>query len=166
MQVSFESDFQKKILYVSMPSETILKDTADVEAWRKQWVEVLKSWHSPYKALIDCSHLHIENTSDEMTGALERMFEFLKRFFLRKVAGWGFQEEYGHKQLPFEIAVTQEEGLELIGVRERVARSLDDFRSVIHIDNHFEQQNVELAFLEPTILTKEKLAILKSKIQL
>ncbi len=163
MQIRFESDFQKKILYVSFAEEFVLGELSDLVEWRRQWTEVLKAWHSPYKALIDCTNLRLENQSSEMTAALERMFEFLKRFFLRKVVGWGYREDLGHQALPFEVVLTQDEGLDHIGVRERVARSSEDFRSLIHLDNHFEQQNVELSFTEPVILSSDKIAILRSK---
>lgn len=161
MQVQFESDFQKKILFVSFPANTVIKDKNDLDLWKKQWTEVLKSWHSPYKAVIDFSNARMEDDSEDFKNALTRMFEFLKRFFLRKVVAWGLQSPW--KDLPFESVQTEEEALQAVGLRERVRLPSEDFRSLIHLDNHFEQQNVELAFLEPVVLSKDKLAILRSK---
>lgn len=162
MQVLFESDFQKKVLFVSFPPETVLREASQIDEWKKQWVEVLKSWHSPYKASIDFSNLHFENNSEEVLTKLTRMVEFLKRFFLRSLVGWGLKDAPDH--FPFPLTKTEEEALQSIGLRDRGPRSAsEDFRSIIHIDNHFEQENVELSFLQATVLDKDKLAILRSK---
>lgn len=161
MQVQFESDFQKKVLFVSFAPFTVLKDKSHVDEWKKQWIEILKAWHSPYKALIDFSNVHIEH-SPELMGELTRLFEFLKRFFLRKVVAWGLKEQI--ENFPIELVVAEEDALKILGLGERGPRtSSGDFRSLIHIDNHFEQKNIELSFLEPVVLTKDKVAILRSK---
>lgn len=162
MQVQFESDFQKKVLYVSFPTSTVLKEVTQIDLWKKQWVEVLKAWHSPYKAVVDFSNVRIENDSPEFLAAIARLFEFLKRFFLRNVVAWGLQDEIQH--FPIELVATEEEALKFIGLRERAPRSSsEDFRSLIHLENHFEQQNVELSFVEPVVLSKDKVTILRSK---
>ena len=165
MQIHFESDYQKKVLYVSFGPGSQIRDRTEIDPWRAQWTEVLKSWHSPYKAIIDCRNLQILGTSPDVQGALDRMFRLLKSFFLRKVAGWGRQEGKGHESLPFEVFSTEAEALEALGIRERVPKAgTDDFRAMIHIDNHFEQKTVELSFQGPVSLDKEKLVILKSKL--
>ncbi|MBI2603353.1 MAG: hypothetical protein HYW48_09890 [Deltaproteobacteria bacterium] len=162
MDVKFESDFQKKILAVSFPKMTVLGNVSDVESWRKLWMEQLKAWHSPYKAIIDCSHLRIASDS-EVQKALERMFNFLARFFLKKVVGWGNGK--GLEHLPFEVLAEEEEALAALGLREKQPRKAsEDFRSLIHLDNHFEQKVVELSFAEPVALDKGRLVVLKSKL--
>lgn len=161
MKVEFESDFQKKILYVSFLEPTLLKDTQAIEAWKKQWMEALKAWHSPYKALIDFSKVNIEASSEDFQRKWKSFFDFLSRFFLRKAVIWGFKGSFDLS--PFESVSSEEEAFKLIGIRERKRAPSDDFRSQIHIDNHFEQQNVEISFLAPVVLNKEKLAVLRSK---
>ncbi len=164
MVLQLESDFQKKILFISFPPETVLSELSQVESWQKQWSEPLKAWHSPYKALIDCSSLSIKANSPEIHQALSRMLAFFSKFFLRKAVGWGLRTDSGLEQAPFEIVSTQDEALALLGIREQVSRAVSDFRSLIHFDNHFEQKNVELSFAEPVSLTKDKMLILKSKL--
>lgn len=164
MNLKFESDFQKKILYISFPAETLLSELSQVESWRQQWSEALKTWHSPYKALLDCSSLTIKPNSPELEQALSRMMVFFNKFFLRKAVGWGLEEGRGLEQAPFEIVKTQDEALAILGIREQVTRAVTDFRSLIHFDNHFEQRNVELSFAAPVSLTKDKIPVLKSKL--
>ncbi len=161
--IQFESDFQKKILYISFPSKIVLAKKSQIDDWKKQWIEVLKSWHSPYKALIDFSNVEIQN-SEEIFSALKKMFDFFERFFLRKIAAWGISDKNLFKSIPCDCVETEEDALKILGLRERKHSASEDFRSQIHIDNHFEQQSVELSFLSPSLLTVDKLAILRSKL--
>lgn len=163
MQVEFESDFQKKILSVSFKEGTVFKDKSDLDLWKKLWMEELKAWHSPYKALINFSNVTFSDESEAFFAHLKKMFDFLERFFLRKSVAWGLKQIPANIEFPFEVVESEEEACKVLGLRERVRAPSEDFRSLIRLDNHFEQKNVELSFLEPVILTKEKVAILRSK---
>ncbi|MBP6217986.1 MAG: hypothetical protein KA436_05320 [Oligoflexales bacterium] len=166
MNIEFEPDFAKKILYVSFREETRLSSPAEVLEWRRQWMEALKLWHCPYKALVDCSFLHISE-DPEVQKTLERSFHFLKGLFLKKALGFGLKAGAGHEFLPFTVYPTEEEASSELGIREKRAPGSAetlDFRAQIQLENRFEQKVVELSFLGPVQLDKEKLPTLKSKL--
>ncbi len=164
MNLEIENDFQQKVMSQTFTAPTVLATPADVQAWRTKWMAALSSWHSPYKLLVDCSQLTIED-KDGVAKALDLMVKFFNGFFLRQVVGFGKQDGRGHELLPFSVLPTEEAaGLEL-GLRTRTARAATDFRSTIQLQNHFQQHVVELNFSEPVLLeTKEQLATLKSKL--
>ena len=166
MKVFFESNYQSKILEMHFEPSTQISSKKEVLAWRSQWTQALKSWHSPYKALIDCSNLCI-NTPDEeeLIKSLELMMSFFKGLFLKKVAGFGYKPSLGHDALPFKVYESMEEAQKEIGVREKKDRKFDDFRSTIQFDNHFKQHVIELSFAAPVSLdSAEKMQVLKSKL--
>lgn len=165
MKIKFENNFQQKVMQQAFEEMTLISSAADVQAWRGAWTQELKSWHSPYKALIDCSNLDFR--PDEKAAIdLERMLKFFEGLFLRSVAGFGYSEKLGHEKLPFKVARDFDEAQTLIGVRG-VSKSSQggDFRSLIQFQNHFAQHVIELNFSELAVIdTKEKLEILKSKL--
>ena len=55
MNINIENDFQKRVMYQSFVGPTELATKADVMAWRATWTAGLKSWHSPYKVVVDCT---------------------------------------------------------------------------------------------------------------
>jgi hypothetical protein len=129
----------------------------------------LKSWHSPYKALVDLQNLEVRPAPGEeprLREALERMLKFLEGLFLRKVVAFGFSEVAGHALLPFEFAESEEKAKEMVGLREAIVRvGPGDFRSAIQFQNHFRQHTVEMSFLAHVVIeTSDQVAILKSKL--
>jgi len=166
MNIEFDNDFQQKIMRFRFSEPTTLATKKDVLQWRARWMEGLKTWHSPYKALIDCSNLTVAGAADEMKAELERMLRFFEGFFLKKAAGFGRADGRGHELLPFEVCASEDEGAAAIGIRTKhVGPVADDFRGLIQLQNHFRQHTVELNFAAPAILdSKIKLGELRSKL--
>lgn len=145
---------------------TNIYSAKDVLAWRSQWTKALTSWHSPYKALIDCSNLiiHTDVEEEELKKALVLMLNFFKGLFLKKISGFGYESEKGHDLLPFKVHEELEEAQKELGVRAKKDKKFDDFRSTIQFDNHFKQHVIELSFAAPVKLdSEEKIQTLKSK---
>ncbi len=167
MRVEFDNNFQRKVMVVTFPEATVVASDKDVMELRSQWMAALKSWHSPYKALVDLGNLSIK-TDDEakVRESFVRMMKFLEGLFLRKAVAFGFDPARGHDLLPFEFANTEDEARDKVGLREGIARSAPgDFRSLIQLQNHFRQHTIELSFAAPVFLESvEEVAILKSKI--
>src|SRR5262245_39308900 len=120
---------------------------ADVQAWRSQWTAALSSWHSPYKVMVDCANLTVLDTP-EVKKALELMLKFFSGFFLRKIVGYNRRDGQGHEHLPFPVHATSDEAAIDAGVRAPKERVATDFRSTIHLQNHFQQHVIELTFSE------------------
>ncbi len=143
---------------------TALEKVGDVNRWRSTWMQELKSWHSPYKCIVDCSNLKVVS-SPEVTDALNRMIKFFEGLFLKTVVG--FSENLDQvSSLPFETVKTFEEAQAKAGVRGvRSPNAPVDFRSNILIQNHFAQHVVELSFAEDAVVSsKEQMAAIKSKL--
>ena len=167
MKINFENNFQRKVMVVTFPEETLIASDKDVMELRSQWMAALKSWHSPYKAVVDLANLSIRADDEaKVRESLARMLKFLEGLFLRKAVAFGFDASRGHGLLPFEIAETEDEAREKVGLREGIVRvSPGDFRSSIQLQNHFRQHTVELSFAAPVLLESvEQVAVLKSKI--
>ena len=77
----FESDHRAKVLHISFAEGSKIHTKEDLKDLRDQWLATLKSWHSPYKALVDCQNLELTASSDIEEG-LKRLLTFLKGFFL------------------------------------------------------------------------------------
>ena len=169
MKADFENNFQRKVMAITFPEPAVIASDKDVMEFRNQWMAALKSWHSPYKAIFDLSNLTVvSGTPDEpkVREALVRLFKFLEGFFLRKVVGFGFDPAKGHGLLPIEFAASEDEAREKVGLREALVRAAPgDFRSTIHLQNHFRQHTVELNFASPVLMeSKDQVEILKSKL--
>lgn len=164
MTLQIENDFQQKIMTQVFDTPVTLASDADVTAWRTGWMDGLKSWHSPYKLMVDVGNLTVAD--DEATKkALDRMVKFFKGFFLREVVGFGKKAGQGHEFLPFEVKDTEEQAAEAVGIRVRTARAATDFRSTVQFQNHFRQHVIELNFSEPVKLTtKDQIATIRGKL--
>lgn len=163
--IQFENDFQQKIMYATFDAGATLSTAAEVKSLRMKWMQELKSWHSPYKALIDATHLTIAAQPD-VKSELGLMFKFLEGLFLRKAVVFGISVEKGAGQLSLPVFGTKEEALAEIGIRDsRTAGPAKDFRAAIQIQNHFQQHTMEISFSEPVSMTSsEQVQVLKSKI--
>ena len=161
---TFEHEYQKKLMIQRFTEPCTLAVSADVQAWRSAWMGALSSWHSPYKVLVDCSELSIENAPDVVKG-LDLMVRFFNGFFLRKIVGFGRKDGKGHEFLPFPVLATEEEAAVELGIRVRESKEPTDFRSTIQFQNHFQQHTVELSFSQPVVIrTAEEVGILRSKL--
>jgi hypothetical protein len=165
MNVAFENDFQKKVMVQTFSEPVTLASRADVLAWRSAWTAALKSWHSPYKAVIDCGPLMVAD-QPEVREALALMMRFFEGLFLKKAVGFNLDEAKGHGALPFTVFSDEAAALVEVGVREPPKpRQPQDFRAAIQIQNHFAQHVMELTFAHPILIaTPEQLEVLKSKI--
>ncbi len=167
MQITFEHDYQQKIMSQRFTQPTILQSDADVMNWRQTWLNALKSWHSPYKAVIDASQLSLSLDADKaaIKAALGRMEKVLGGFFLKKAVIWGLEAEFA-ALMPFEICATEESAWEAIGLRKAKGSAEPvDFRGSIQLQNHFRQHVVEMSFSADAVLdSKDKLQALRGKL--
>ena len=165
MNLEFDNNFQLKYMVQRFNAPTVVDTPAAVMLWRQAWLQALSSWHSPYKAVVDCSNLKIESGNDQITKDLAVMLRFFKGFHLRDAIGFGLTQGNGHENLPFKVLPTEEEAFVELGIRQGRNREATDFRSTIQLQNHFQTHVVELNFLEPVrIHTKDQVKTLKSKI--
>lgn len=164
MSLTFEHDYQKKLMIQRFSAPETLGSTGQVHAWRSAWMGALSSWHSPYKVLVDCSLLSIVDSPDVVKN-LDLMVRFFNGFFLRKIVGHGLKEGQGHELLPFPVLATEDEASLELGLRTRDSKEPTDFRSTIQLQNHFQQHTVELSFSQPVVLTSaDEVAVLRSKL--
>ena len=149
----------------SFEEETHLKSQDDIKQWKAQWEASLQQWHSPYKVLVDCSQLKID--SSDLKKDLENMMKYFQGFFMRSIAGFGSTHNETLTTLPFEVFANEDLARDKLNIRkrEKISRGSENFRSTIFVENHFQQQCVELSFTDPVKLdSKEKLEMLKSKL--
>src|SRR4051794_16545916 len=141
MNLQFEHDYQQKIMTQVFAEPTTLATAADVQAWRSAWMGQLSSWHSPDKVLVDCTQLTVGD-APQVAKALDVMVRFFNGFFLRKIVGHGLNDAQGHKHLPFPVLQSIDEAAVELGIRTPKNRAPTDFRSTIHLQNHFQQHTV------------------------
>lgn len=150
-------------MHISFPEGTTISCDDDIRKLRGLWTQALSSWHSPYKALIDCQNLKLVG-SPSMAEEWKRLVGFLNGFFMKSAILYNYDTSKGHDFLPFEH-FEEEEARQKAGLKPRSKGESSDFRSSITIANHFQQHVMELSFEQPTQLaTQEQLEILKSKI--
>ncbi len=163
MKLTFESNYQERVLFVCFAEPVVLQTREDVLQWKNEWLLALKTWHSPYKALVDCSNLTI--ATDSLQADLARFFTLLKGLFLQKIVGIGFAAAQGHGWLPFPVLAEEEEARVQLGIRGQRVRLSEDFRSSIQFDNHFQTHAMELRFLDPVVIdSADKIQVLKDKL--
>jgi hypothetical protein len=164
MKLSFEHEFQQKIMTQCFQEPLEIKTVGDVNKWRTAWMQELKSWHSPYKLIIDARQLTIA-PAPEVHEALTRMFKFFEGLFLKSAIAFTDNESQ-LVGLPCEVVKTFEDAQLKAGVRGlRNPNAPVDFRASIQIQNHFPQHVIEVSFSEDVdIKTKEQVLILKSKL--
>ena len=162
--VVFEPDYQKKLLSVSFSEPVTLSSVSQIEEWKQEWCRALKSWHTPYKALVDLSSVSWEPSEREVLyKKFGTMVRFLKGFFLRKIAVYGFEDG----DFPVASFLSLEEAYSDLGIRFAGARSPSDrgFRDSVLIQNHFAEKWVELTFEDEVDLDDaKKIKVLRSKL--
>ncbi len=165
MKIVFEHDYQNKIMTQAFSESFTLKGDADVQAWRQLWMDALKSWHSPYKSVIDGRNLSVAQDADkaQIKAAFLRLEKLMSGFFLKKAVIFGLDPELA-AVVPFDSFADEAAAMDAIGLRARVQREPGDFRSSIQFQNHFRQHVVELSFAGDAVIdSKEKVQILRSK---
>lgn len=165
MKIQFEHDYQNKIMTQAFTESFTLTSDQDVQAWRQLWMDALKSWHSPYKSVIDARNLSIAAGADkgQIKAAFERLEKLMSGFFLKKAVFFGLDPELA-AVVPFDSYADEDAAMDAVGLRVRVQREPGDFRGSIQFQNHFRQHVVELNFAGDTVIdTKEKMQILRSK---
>lgn len=167
MRIRFEHDYQQKILKQDFEEATIFSSEDQVMQWRQIWLDGLKSWHSPYKAVIDAQHLRLDPQADReaLKKAFGRMEKVLSGFFLKKAVLYGCDPEMA-AVLPFESFPSEDQAWDAVGLRRPTTKGEPtDFRGAIQLQNHFRQHVVELSFSQLVeIDSKEKLGVLRSKL--
>ena len=143
MEIKFDADYRAKILHMEFKPNCVIRGPEDVLKWRGQWTQALKTWHSPYKACIDCTNLHIEAEGEQLEKYFATMMSFLQGFFLRKAVGYSTKENKSHTLLPFPVLSSLDEANSELGIRTPKNRKAEGFRSSIQFDNHFKQHVVE-----------------------
>ena len=167
MKLIFTSDYQSRVLQVSFAEGSVLKGVEDLAVWKSQWLEALKSWHSPYKALIDLSCLVVApQQGPSLKVELEKLFAFFKGFFLQRAIAYGKLPSELEDFFPFPVYEELEEAQKAVGLRQsKTPAGGEDLRQQLHFDNHFPQRVIELTLTQPVCLdSKEKLAVLKAKL--
>jgi len=167
MELKVENNFQLKYMQQAFAVPVSIATPGDVQTWRSQWMSALKMWHSPYKALIDCTNLSLASPSAPDTQkALLTMLKFFEGLFLRQAAGFGLDPSKGHDLLPFPVYASIEEALGALAIRTVKEKGAPvDFRDAIQIQNHFQQHVVELGFSMPVVIDDQaKIDALKSKL--
>ena len=167
--LSFENNFQKKYLVLSVDEPFEISSTKDIMTLREEWLKGLNSWHSPYKAIVDCTNLIVkydDESKEKMEKAFARMLKLLSGLFMKKAVGFGFDKTKGHELLPFEVVEEKDKAFELCSIRVANVKKSDlDFRSSIQVQNHFNQHVMEVTFLAKAELDDlKKLAMFKSKV--
>lgn len=165
MTILFEHDYQNKIMTQAFSEPFVLNSDQDVQTWRQTWMDALKSWHSPYKSVINGEKLSLSPTAnkEQIRSAFLRMEKLMSGFFLKKAVIYGLDPELA-AVVPFDSFANEDDAMQAVGVRERSKREPGDFRSSIQLQNHFRQHVVELSFgMDSLIETKEQVQILRSK---
>jgi hypothetical protein len=167
VELEFEPNFQKRVLTMRFTTPTIIATRKDLLQWRQRWTEALKSWHSPYSALIDATNLTIQpENADAMRAEFSVMQRFFAGLFLKKAVVFGIDAGRGSAVLPFEVFDDPLAAAQAVGLKEGASRAAAaDFRSTLIFQNDFQRHVIELGFSEPVrIDSKEQIAVLKSKL--
>ena len=127
-------------------------------------MQALTSWHSPYKALLNCENLQIDD-KDEIREEFGRLDSFLKGFFLRKAACFPAGNP-GATLLPWELCEDEDRAAAAVGIRlPKESAGAADFRGNIQLENHFQHHVMECSFRVPVrVDKKEQVETLKQKI--
>ena len=165
MKLKFEHDFQQKIMTQSFEEPFRIDSAKSVQEWRSAWMQELKSWHSPYKLILNCANVVVSDSPD-VADAMSRMLKFFEGLFLRSVTGYGFDPSKGHGLLTFKVVATFEDAQKEAGVRGmRDPSAPVDFRGAIQFQNHFAQHVIEMSFSDDLVIdSKEKVDAIKSKL--
>lgn len=168
VNINFEHDFQKKIMIQTFEPGSTLVSKADVLKWRSLWMGELKSWHSPYKVIVDLSAAEL-NPSEEVKAQISLMIKFFEGLFLKSIVL--FSQKDGHlsglEKMSLVIRGSFDEAQIAAGVRGLNAprSGAGDFRSSIQFQNHFPQHVIEMSFIDPvTLASEEQISVLKSKL--
>ena len=163
LELDFQHDFQRRCMLQVFAKGSKINSEQHVKQWKQLWMNELASWHTPYKAIIDCQYLAI-GTDQGLQPAFIEMIKFLKKLFLRKVAGFNYRPALNHDALPFPVLDKLNDAENELAIRASRRTIGGDLRSQVIIQNHFRQQVVELSFSEPFVVDNDdKLEIIKSK---
>ena len=129
---------------VRFTEPTIISSPEQVRDLRSQWTQALSSWHSPYKAIVDCTFLEVQDSGDVRL-EFERFLTYLRGFFLRSIVGHA-PDNHAKKGLPFEV-LSEAEARKKVGLdKAPTGRNDGDFRSQIQIQNDFRNHVIEVTF--------------------
>ena len=84
IKMEFESDYRAKVLHIRFSEKIHIEQADSIIEIRSQWMSALHSWHSPYKAIIDCQNLSLEQKL-EIQESFTRTIKVLKGFSLKRL---------------------------------------------------------------------------------
>jgi hypothetical protein len=161
--IKFENHLSLRVMEVFFPEGFRLESQDDLLHLKREWMGALRTWHSPYTCLFDARNFFI---SEEMRQPFEKLVQFFKGFFMRKIVG--FYEQNAEKPwMPFELFEGYENATAQTGLGREggLKRDLADLRSRIQIDNDFTAHVMEVSFLAETHLVgAQDISILKAKL--
>jgi hypothetical protein len=163
MKIFFEHHYQKRILEVSFEQGTTLSTLTDIEYLKTEWLNALKTWHSPYKALLNLNGVSFA-LSTEAYSSLENLLKLLRKFFLKKAVGYSAQS---NSNLPFLVVSSRELALQELGAQKVSAPTKNSlsFRESLVIEHDFFNKIIELSAKEAlTFADEDHINILKSKL--
>ncbi len=163
--IRFENHLAKRVVEVFFDDGFTIKGADDLSALKAAWTDNLKKWHSPYTCVFDCRNLEIQPCQ---AADFDRMIEFFKKFFMKKIIGFTSPEGKKDHSLPFEVFPDYETALAGTGLGRSggLARDLGKLRDRIQVDNDFSAHVMEISFLAATTFeNKEDLATLRDKLQ-
>jgi hypothetical protein len=163
-KIVFENHFSARVVEVLFPDGLNIKTEQDLLYIKNEWVKNLKSWHSPYTCLFDCSNFQINK---ELIPQFNKMIQFFSNFFMRKIIGF-CESSSELPELNFEIIVGYDNAKAKTNlVKDKFAKKdLENFRSRILIDNDFNAHVIEVQFaIDTEINTKEDIGVLKDKLK-
>lgn len=163
-KIEFENHFALKVVVIYFPEGFSITTENDLAELKNAWSKNLKSWHSPYTCLFDLRKFHVEKN---LAPQFDKLIAFFKNFFMRKIIG--FYDENSNK-IPVNFDTV--DNFELAAAQTGLARNrnfekkVTDLRSKIQFDNDFNAHVMEISFVAETeFITKEDMAVLKSKLQ-
>lgn len=125
----------------------------------------LKSWHSPYTAILDFRNITV---APNMVADLKKLLEFFKKFFMRKALGIvaSVQQQQQLQPLEIELYLIPEEAYNHTGLgRLKAEAAVTDLRSQIRFENDFQAHVIEASFLgDVHFESAADVAIFKSKL--
>ena len=166
MKISFDSNYQRRFMKVQLLEPIIFNDDGQIKELRRQWLDALKGWHAPYKAVIDLSLWDCQDPPLELKASFQRCFQVLHGLFLKSEAGFHpTDHEKLSSLLPFTVFKTEQEALDHLQIKIKKADTQPStFRQTILVENHFRQQVIEVSFLEPSVMTDVEVLVLKQKL--
>ncbi len=160
--IEVEHHFQQRIMVQKILGGT---DSLKANIWKKQWMDELGKWHSPY-TLVLVSEQEVP-ADTPFWGVLAKQADFFKKFFLKKVvlAGEWIPPSEPNSESSWVICPDLESALQKAGWRGKRSTLSGGFRSQIQFESFFKQNVLELSFASSVVVdTSAKIQAVKAKL--